>query len=99
MEDTLTVRDICRIFHVEPETVYRWYALAKQGKHSLPLPIGNSNRKQKLCWSREVIAAYLNANNPPPVNVESSSERSKRHRAACEALAKLGVKLNTNKET
>jgi transposase-like protein len=95
IDDTLTIHDICRIFHVSQGTVYRWIALAKQGRHSLPIPIGDSNRKKKLCWSRESIAAYQNANNPPPVKVESASERSRRHSVACEALAKHGVKINT----
>jgi predicted DNA-binding transcriptional regulator AlpA len=89
-EPLLTIADIMKIFSVSQPTVYRWISESRKGESRFPLPIGG--RKQKLRWSRESILAYQSENNPTPQKIESASERSKRHRAACESLAKLGVK-------
>ena len=93
IEPLLTIADIMRIFRISQPTVYRWLALARRGESQFPLPVGG--HKQKLRWSREAIAAYQNANNSQPPTIESASQRSKRHRIACESLAKHGVKITS----
>ena len=97
LEPLLTIADIMRIFCVSQITVYRWLDLARQGKHPLPLPIGDGigNRKQKrrLRWIRESILAYLNASNPQVPEIESPTQRTKRHNAALASLRAKGVKV------
>ena len=96
MERLLTITDIMKIFGVSQVTVYRWIALARQGQHRFPLPIGDY--KQKLRWSREVIAAYQNASNPSVPKIESASERSKRNKAALASLRARGVNVTPKGE-
>jgi len=91
IEPLLTIKDIMAVFGVSQPTVYRWIALARQGRSRFPLPVGNT--KQKLRWSQETILAYQNANSPQPAKVESASQRKKRHNAACESLRKRGVNI------
>ena len=97
IEPLLTVADIMEMFGVSQVTVYRWIALARQGKHRFPLPIGDY--KQKIRWSREAITAYQNANTPQPaVRIESASQRSKRHNAAMKSLEKRGVPVKNRRK-
>ena len=98
LEPLLTVEDIMMIFLVSRVTVYRWNRLAKEGGRSrIPCAICG-DEKQGLRWSRDAVLAHLNASNSQPTpKVESASERSKRHAAACESLRKHGVKLGGNK--
>jgi len=91
IQETLTVQDIMRIFHVSGITVYRWVNLARQGKTKFPPPIGG--HKQKLCWSRDAIAAFQNGVNTLPPKPESAKSRQKRHAAACQSLARRGVNI------
>jgi predicted DNA-binding transcriptional regulator AlpA len=93
IEPLLTITDVMKIFSISQPTVYRWLALARRGESRFPLPVGG--RKQKLRWSRESILAFQNANNPQPPNIESASERNKRHRAAMERLRSKGVKITS----
>ena len=98
LEPLLTIADIMRIFCVSQITVYRWLDLARQGKHPLPLPIGecigNHKQKRRLRWSRESILAYLNASNPQvSPTTESATQRAKRHNAALASLRAKGVKV------
>jgi len=93
IEPLLTVSDVMKIFGVSQVSVYRWVALARQGKHRFPLPIGDY--KQKLRWNRDAIVAYQNANNPQPAKMESASQRQKRHVAAMDRLRSKGVNINT----
>jgi len=102
-EPLLTIADIMRIFCVSQITVYRWLDLARQGKHPLPLPIGDGigNRKQKrrLRWSREAILAYLNASNPQASpTTESAAQRQRRHSSAMSRLKAKGVRIVTPKQ-
>jgi len=92
LEPLLTVADLMVIFVVSQMTIYRWVALARQGKHPFPLPIGG--HKQKLRWSKESILAYQSANTSQPVIIESASQRAKRHNGAMDRLAKKGVKVS-----
>ena len=102
LEPLLTIADIMRIFCVSQGTVYRWLDLARQGKHPLPLPIGDciGNRKQKrrLRWSRESILAYLNANSPPVPEITSPSALRQRHTAAMNRLRSKGVRVVAPKQ-
>ena len=81
------VTDIMEEFGVSQITVYRWVALARQGKHWLPLPIGDRN--QTLRWSQESLA---NLKPRAPPEIEPTSQRTKRHNAALERLRSRGVK-------
>ena len=96
LEPLLTIADIMRIFCVSQGTVYRWLDLSRQGKHPLPLPIGEyiGNRKQKrrLRWNREAILAYLNASDPPTPRISSAKSRQMRHAEAMSSLARKGVR-------
>jgi transposase len=96
IQETLTVQDIMRIFHVSEATIYRWVAASRAGRGRFPLPIGGY--KQKLCWSRDVIAAFQHGNNQPPQQLESASQRKKRHAAAIASLRKRGVNINREQE-
>ena len=97
IEPLLTISDITKIFSVSQVSVYRWVALARQGKHRFPLPIGDY--KQKLRWSREAIAAYQHASNPQPAKIESASQRQKRHAAAMDRLRSKGVNVNERSQS
>lgn len=95
LEPLLTVGDLMVFFLVSRVTIYRWNRLAKEGKSRFPLPVGDT--KQGLRWSREAILAYQSANNLQSArNIESVSQRKKRHAAACESLRRHGVKINNN---
>jgi transposase-like protein len=102
LEPLLTIADIMRIFCVSQGTVYRWLDLSRQGKHPLPLPIGDSigNRKQKrrLRWSRESILAYLNASDPPTPQIESGKSRRMRHAEAMARLERKGVRTASKRQ-
>ena len=92
IENTLTVHDIMQIFHISQVSVYRWVSLARQGKGNFPLPLGG--HKQKLLWTREAITAYQHAKGIQAVpNIESASQRQKRHAAAMNRLRSKGVKI------
>jgi len=93
IEPLLTIADIMRIYSISQPTVYRWLALARRGEGCFPLPIGG--HKQKLRWSRDAILAYQNVNSPQLPKIESETQRQKRHRIACESLARHGVKVTT----
>ena len=101
-EPLLTIADIMRIFCVSQITVYRWLDLARQGKHPLPLPIGecigNHKQKRRLRWNREAILAYLNASSPQVPETESASQRSKRHTLAMNRLKAKGVRIVAPKQ-
>ena len=60
VNETLTLEDIARIFHVSTVTVYRWINFARAGKGSFPLPIGTIG--QKLRWSKQSIIDYQTKN-------------------------------------
>ena len=101
LEPLLTIADIMRIFCVSQITVYRWLDLARQGKHPLPLPIGecigNRRQKQRLRWNREAILAYLNASNPQASpTTESATQRQRRHTLAVNRLKAKGVRVSTS---
>jgi transposase-like protein len=103
LEPLLTIADIMRIFCVSQGTVYRWLNLSRQGKHPLPLPIGDSigNRKQKrrLRWSRESILAYLNASNPQASpTTESAAQRQRRNTLAMNRLKAKGVRFASTQQ-
>jgi len=78
------VEDIMRIFHASRVTVYRWLALARQGKHGLPLPVGG--HKQRLLWSRASIEEYCRAQSAPSPEEIAERERRQRQDAAVIAL-------------
>jgi transposase-like protein len=92
-ESFYTVKDIMEKFGVSQITVYRWVALARQGKHWLPLPIGDRN--QTLRWSQE---SFANLKPRAPPEIESASQRTKRHNAALERLRSRGVKIAPTQE-
>ena len=94
--ETLTIKDICRIFHVAEVSVYRWVKEARLGKSQFPLPInGMLQGKRKLLWSRNAIIAFQNANSPqPPIVIESATQRKKRHTAAMDSLSRMGVNIH-----
>ena len=92
IDETLTIQDIMRIFHVSQVSVYRWVSLARQGKGNFPLPIGE--HRQKLLWSRESIIAYQKTNETQsPPTIESATQRQKRHTAAMNRLRSKGIKI------
>jgi hypothetical protein len=92
--ETLTLQDLCQIFHVKPVSIYRWVAETRKGKSQFPAPInGVPGGKRKLIWSRNAIVAFQNANNPQPTNPESATSRKKRHTAALDSLRKRGVNV------
>jgi len=91
IETTLTLKDICQIFHIKPVTAYRWVREAREGRTNFPQPI--NNYKRKLLWSRDAIIAFQNAGSPQPPKIESATQRNKRHHAACQMLKKQGVKI------
>lgn len=97
IDETLTLKDIARIFHKTPVTIYRWVAAARKGEGNFPLPPGT--RKQRLCWSSAGIEEFMKSQSvnencpPPPLPIESAAEREARHRAALRELEKLGIKF------
>ena len=93
--ETLTIKDICRLFHVAEVSVYRWVKEAREGRSEFPLPInGMFQGKRKLLWNRNVIAAFQNANTPAPApKIESATQRTKRNNAALDRLRNKGVKV------
>jgi transposase len=82
--ELLRVEDVMRIFHASRITVYRWLALARQGKHGLPLPIGG--RKQKLLWNRDAIEEYCRST---PEQQQAEKERQQRQEATAATVALL----------
>ena len=101
IEPLLTTEDMMKIFLISRTTVYRRDQIGKEqlakGEPSPhPVSIGNT-KKQGLRWRREDVLAYLSANNPQSArNIESVSQRKKRHAAACESLRRHGVKINNS---
>ena len=91
IEPLLGIHDVMKIFNISQPTVYRWLALARQGKSRFPLPVGNM--KQKLRWNRADILVFQTANSPLPLHVESASQRQKRHNTAMNRLRAKGVKV------
>ena len=61
IKPVLHIGDIKRIFGVSQPTIYRWLAETRAGKGTFPLPLGG--HKQKLCWSRESIEAFMQPRN------------------------------------
>ena len=91
IEPALQIKDIMAIFGISQPTVYRWLAEARQGKSRFPLPI--NGMKRKLLWNRQDIQTFQHANSPPPSNIESAAQRSKRHAVAMATLKRHGVKV------
>ena len=95
----LHLPDVMALFGYAENTVRKRIAEARTGKSRFSLPLDMGKKKGKLLWTRESIVAFLNNNQPQAsqsLSIESSGSRSKRHRAACEALAKLGVSIAPN---
>ena len=75
----LHIGDIKSIFGVSQPTVYRWLADARAGKSLFPLPLGG--HKQKLCWSRESIEAFMQPKNvPQPANIASPMKQKQKNK-------------------
>ena len=91
IQETLTLQDIMRIFHVSQPSVYRWVSEARAGKSQFPIPL--SGYKRKLLWSKDAILAFQNRNHVPS-QLESAKARSQRHAVAMQSLAARGVKVN-----
>jgi hypothetical protein len=89
--ETLTLEDLCRIFHVAPVTIYRWTSEGRAGKTTFPVPL--SGFKRKLLWSRDAILRYQNGGTPAPPQPESAKSRAKRNAVAMASLRRRGVNI------
>ena len=92
--ETLTIDDMARIFRLSRVSIYRRLHEARAGRGGLPLPIP-SGPKQGLRWDAETVRQFLqNADSTsPPSPIESAAKRTKRHRAAMNALEKFGIRI------
>ena len=99
IELTLTLTDLCQIFHIKPVSVYRWVKEAREGRSQFPLPInGTFGGKRKLLWDASAIRAFQSGNNPPAPKIETASARTKRNNAALDRLRSKGVNVAPKEE-
>lgn len=96
MQKLLTIKDLPPRLQVTESTIRKWHAKARKGQHSFPLSVNGF--KCKLLFRQEDIESWATASRQQQSqpSIESAGSRSKRHRAACEALAKLGVSIAPN---
>jgi hypothetical protein len=95
MRALFTLQDLIRILNYSEATLRRYIADARLGIGNFPLPV-NDGFKRKLLFRPEDIESWIAASRQqqPVQNIESASQRSKRHTAAMKSLKLKGVKIN-----
>ena len=99
LEETLTSKDIMRIFGLSKASFYRRLREARAGRGGLPLPI-STGAKRSLRWNAATVRQFLeNADGtsptPPTLEIESAKSRQKRHAEAMKQLERFGIKAKT----
>ena len=97
MKKLLTLKNLMFISGYSEVALRRKTADARKGVGDLPVPI--SKPGQKLLWNPDDIAQWMGCRlQPTPVrNIETPTQRSKRHAAAMKSLADKGVTLPSQK--
>ena len=98
-ETLLTTEDMMRIFGLSRTSIYRRLKEARAGRGGLPLPIPTGT-KQAIRWNAEDVKKFLeNANDQPQTSptleIESATQRQRRHNAAMKKLERFGIKAKT----
>jgi predicted DNA-binding transcriptional regulator AlpA len=94
LEPLLEIRDIMRIFGYPRSTVYRRLREARAGRGGLPLPIP-TGAKRSLRWNAEDVRKFLENTDkaPPTQEIETATQRQRRHNAAMKTLERFGIKV------
>ena len=97
----LTIKDIMQLFGYSRNTVYRRLREARAGRGGIPLPIP-TGAKRSLRWNAEDVRKFLESANDTPQKsptqeIESATQRQRRHNAAMKELERFGIKA-TKKE-
>ena len=95
MKTLLTLRDLMLLLNLSEATLRRRIAESRAGIGNFPKPVTGFRRK--LLFRPEDIEAWAAAGRPPPVAVESASQRSKRHTTAMKRLESKGVRITNSK--
>ena len=95
MKKLLTLRDLMLILNCSESTLRRRHAETLAGIGNFPRSVNGFGKK--LLFRPEDIEAWAAAGRPPPVAVESTSQRSKRHAAALKRLQSKGVRITDSK--
>jgi predicted DNA-binding transcriptional regulator AlpA len=92
MQKLLTFKDLLLIIGVSEVTLRRWIAA---GTFVKPVTTGF---KRKKFWNPADVERWMGSRDPPtPVQIESASQRSKRHAAAMKRLQSKGVRVPNSK--
>jgi predicted DNA-binding transcriptional regulator AlpA len=94
--ETFGTEDMMRIFGLSRTSIYRRLREARAGRGGLPLPIP-TGAKRSLRWNAEDVEKFMQSANDQPqtsptLEIESVSQRQKRHNAAMKKLERFGIK-------
>jgi predicted DNA-binding transcriptional regulator AlpA len=96
MQKLLTLRDLLPLLQVSEATIRRWLAETRRGAGNFPKPVNGF--KRKLLFRPEDIESWAAAGRQqqPVRNIETASQRSKRHATALDRLRAKGVSVTPN---
>ena len=97
MQKLLTFRDLLAILQISEPTLRRWIAEARRGTGNFIKPVAGF--KRKLLFRPEDFERWMKCHqqSTPVPNIESPTQRAKRHTAAMKSLANKGVVLPSQK--
>jgi predicted DNA-binding transcriptional regulator AlpA len=91
MTKLLTLRDLMSILNLSEATLRRRIAESRAGIGDFPKPLTGFRRK--LLFHPDDIERWAGCRQRAPPEVESATQRTKRHNAALERLRSRGVKI------
>jgi predicted DNA-binding transcriptional regulator AlpA len=96
MQKLLTLRDLMPLLNLSESTIRRRIAESRAGVGNFPKPITAS--KRKLLFNPDEVDRWANCQQRAPPEIESASQRTKRHHAALDRLRSRGVKIAPKQE-
>ena len=98
MNHLITLRELQLSLQISEATLRRYLAEARRGVGDFPLPV--SKPKRKLLWNPADIERWIGCHSQPTLpDIETASQRLKRHAAAMEALGRKGVILPSKQQS
>ena len=91
MKKLLTLRDLMLILNLSEATLRRRISESRKGIGNFPKPVCGS--KCKLLFNPDEVELWAGCQQRAPPEIESASQRTKRHNAALERLRSRGVKI------
>jgi len=91
MKKLLTLRDLMLVLNISEATLRRRIAESRAGIGNFPKPV--DGYKRKLLFRPDDIEYWAGCQQRAPPEIESASQRTKRHSAALERLRSKGVKV------